>query len=135
MRRCGIFVYRNAVRDRNWIAASNSSGLLFFFFYLFKFPGQSSSPATQNRVVKCVTAVSRPRCPSARSRWSVSTAIDNYRPTLTGSLPLVGGSTASLSFTAVDTLLLFTSLFISLIFVLFFVSTFLGPGARRSAVG
>ena len=38
MRRCGIFFCnRNAVGDRNWIAASNSSGFLsFFFFNLFE---------------------------------------------------------------------------------------------------
>jgi len=109
----GFFVYRNSERDRDWIDASNSSGLLSFFFNLLKFPGQSSSPATQNRVVTCVTAVSRLCCPSARSRWPISTAIGNYRPTVTGFLPLDGGSTASLSLTAVDAML-FTPLFISL---------------------
>ena len=129
MRRRGSFVYRNSVRDRNWIDASNSSGLLSFFFYnLLKFPGQSSPP----RVVRCVSAVSGPCCPSARSRWPVSTAVDNYRPTLTGSLPLDGGSTAGLSLTAVDTLLLFTSLYISLILI-FFCFYFFG-GAWGHAV-
>ena len=49
------FVYRNCVRDRDWIDASKSSVLLSFFYFVicWSFPGQSSSPATQNRVVRC----------------------------------------------------------------------------------
>ena len=117
--------YRNSVRGINWIDASNSSGFLTVFFLIcWKFPAQSSSPSSQSRVLRCVTAVSRPCRTSARSRWPISTAIDNYRPALTGFLPLNGGSTASVCVATVDTVLLFTSLFISLAFILF-VSAFL----------
>ena len=66
-------------------------------------------------------------------------SIDSYRQLSTNidRVPAVGrGKHISLSLTAVDTMLLFTSLFISLTFVLFFF-LFLPfwPGASRSAVG
>jgi len=138
MRRCGIFLYRNSVRDRNWIDASKSLGLLSCFLLLFVevswtefFPFHPESCCET-----CHCGISTVLS-SARSRWPVSTAVDNYRPTLTGSLPLDGGSTASLSLTAVDMstpcYYLRPSLYLwfSFYFILF-ATTFFGLGVRRS---
>jgi hypothetical protein len=130
-------VYRNSVRGRNWIDASKSLGLLsFFYYFLLKFPGQSSSPSTQNRVVRRVTVVSRPCCPPpevAGQYRQPSTTIDQHRQ---GPCHWTGEAQSAcplLLSTCRLLVIIYFPLYISdFRLIYFFTSTFFDLGVRRS---